>query len=85
MDKFFSKIQRGFRKGYSMQQCLLALIENGSLWLIKLSFAVLVADFSKDFDCLLHELLITKLHSYRFSPNTQGLIHRYLSNERQST
>ena len=27
MDNFFSKFQCGFRKGYSTQQCLLALVE----------------------------------------------------------
>ena len=27
MDKFISKYQRGFRKGYNAQYCLLAMIE----------------------------------------------------------
>ena len=52
MDNFFSKFQCGFRKGYSTQQCLLALIEkwksavdNGK------SFGALLTHLSKPFDC----------------------------------
>ena len=61
-DKIFSKYQCGFRKGFSTQQCLLAMLEkwkrsidNGK------SFGALLTDLSKAFDCLDHELLIAKL------------------------
>ena len=33
MENAFSKFQCGFRKGYSTQQCLIALIKNGNLLL----------------------------------------------------
>ena len=59
MDKFLSKYQCGFRKGYNAQNRLLALIEkwkkavdNGSV------FGVLLTNLSKAFDCLPHDLII---------------------------
>ena len=86
MDNFFSKFQCGFRKGYSTQQCLLALIEKWKSAVDKgKSFGALLTDLSKAFDCLPHELLIAKLHSYGFSLNALRLIHSYLSNRRQRT
>ena len=86
MDNFFSKFQCGFRKGYSIQQCLLASIEKWKSAVDKgKSFGTLLIDLSKAFDCLLNELLIAKLHSYGFSLNALRLIHNYLSNRRQRT
>ena len=86
IDNFFSEFQFGFRKGYSMQQCLLALIEKRKSAVDKgKSFGVLLTDLLKAFDCLPHKLLIAKLHSYGFSLNVLWLIHSYLSNRRQRT
>ena len=86
MDNFFSKFQCGFRKGYGTQQYLLALIEKWKSVVDKgKSFGALLTDLSKAFDCLPHELLIAKLHSYGFSLNAQRLIHSYLSNRTQRT
>ena len=68
MDKFLSKYQCGFRKGYNAQHCLLAMIEkwkkavyNGNV------FGALLTDLSKAFDCLPHDLIIEKLNSYGFN------------------
>ena len=65
MDKFLSKYQCGFRKGYNAQLCLLAMIEkwkkavdNGNV------FGALLTDLSKAFHCLPHDLIIAKLNSY---------------------
>ena len=59
MDKFLSKYQCGFRKGYNAQNRLLAPIEkwkkavdNGNI------FGVLLTNLSKAFDCLPHDLII---------------------------
>ena len=57
-----SKYQCGFCKGYNAQHCLIAQIEkwkqsfdNGG------AFGALMADLSKAFDYLSHELLFAKL------------------------
>ena len=85
-DNFLSKQQRGFRKGYSTQQCLLALlekwkraVESGQM------FGPLLTDPSKEFDCLDHELLITKLNTYGFRLPALKLVHDYLLNRKQRT
>lgn len=61
IDKYLSKYQCRFRKGYSAQNCLLAILEkrkqtvdNGQ------AFETLSADPSKAFDYLPHLLLISK-------------------------
>ena len=66
-EHIFSRYQCGFRKGYSAQQCLLAMIEkwkktvdNGGV------FGALLTDLSKAFDCIPHDLIIAKLEAYGF-------------------
>ena len=85
-DNFLSKQQCGFRKGYSTQQCLLALLEK---WKRAVDsgqmFGALLTDLSKAFDCLDHELLIAKLNAYGFSLPALKLVHDYLSNRKQRT
>ena len=86
MENFFSKFQCGFRKGYSTQQCLIALIEKWKSATDKgKSFRALLTDLSKVFDCLPHELLIAKLHPYGFSLAALRLFCSYLSNRKQRT
>ena len=61
-DKILLPSQCGFRKGYSSQNCQLAILEN-----FKKSadhgneFGALLTDLSKAFDCIDHKLLIAKL------------------------
>ena len=85
MDNLFKKFQCGFRKCYSAQQCLLVLIEKWPVVGKDKFFGALLNDLLNVFDCLPHELLIAKLHSYVFSLNTLRLIHSYLFNRRQRT
>ena len=86
MENYFSKFQCGFRKGYSTQQCLIALVEKWKSATDKgKSFGALLTDLSKAFDCLPHELLIAKLHAYGFSLAALRLVHSYLSNRKQRT
>ena len=86
MDKYFSQFQCGFRKGYSTQQCLIALIKK---WKNVVdsgkSFGALLIDLSKAFDCLRHELLLAKLNVYGFSLSALRLICSYLFNRQQRT
>ena len=63
MDKYFPKFQCGFRKGYSTQRYLFALIE-------KKKSAV---DSGNCFGALLTELLLTKLNVYGSVYTTQKM------------
>ena len=84
MDQFLSKYQCGFRKGNSTQYCLLAMLEKWKSAVDKgKSFGALLTDLSKAFDCLSHELLLTKLHAYGFSIAALRPIHSYLTNRWQ--
>ena len=75
-----------FRKGYSTQHCLLAMLEKWKSAVDKgKSFGVLLTDLSKAFNCLSHELLLAKLHAYGFSIAALRLIHSYLTNRKQRT
>ena len=85
-ENIFSKYQCGFRKGFSTQQCLLAMLEK---WKRSVDnskmFGALLTDLSKAFDCLDHELLIAKLNAYGFGLTALKLVHNYLSNRKQRT
>ena len=80
----FSKFQCGFRKGYSAQHCLLAMIEK---WKTAVDqegvFAALLTDLSKAFDCIPHGLIIAKLAAYGFNTNALKLIIIYLTGSKE--
>ena len=79
MLEFLSKYRCGFRKGYTTQHCLLAMLEK---WKSAVdegkSFGELLTNLSKAFDCLSHELLLVKLHVYGFSIAALRVIQIYL-------
>ena len=86
MDPLLSKYQCGFRKGYSAQHCLLAMLEKWKNAVDKGKiFGALLTDLSKAFDSLSHDLLIAKLNAYGFSLPALKLVHSYLSNRKQRT
>ena len=86
MQKYLSPSLCGFRKGYSTQHCLLAMLEKWKKALDKNdNAAALLTDLSKAFDCINHELIIAKLETYGFSHSALAYIHTYLKNRFQRT
>ena len=49
------------------------------------TFAALLTDLSKAFDCLPHDIIIAKLNAYGFSLSAARLMQSYLSNRKQRT
>ena len=76
-----SQNQCDFRKGYSSQHCLIALIEKWKKSLnSKGTFGALLTDLCKSFDCIPHELMIAKFDAYGFDLNSLTLVFNYLCN-----
>ena len=73
----------GFRKGYSIQYCLISKLEKWKRAFDNRKIAgSLLTDLFKAFD---HELLIAKLESYGFDYLARAYIFSYLSHRRQRT
>ena len=83
-DVIFSRNQCGFRKGFSVVNCLLPMIEK---WRESLdqggAYGALLTDLSKAFDCLPHELIIAKLYTYEVDMPSLKLMNSHLSKRRQ--
>ena len=83
-ENIFSKYQTDFRKAFNPQSCLVAMIEKFKKSLDqKGEYAALLMDLSKAFDCLPHDLIIVKLHTYRFEKASLRLLHSYLTGSYQ--
>ena len=86
IDKYLSPYLFGYRKGYSTEQCLVAMIE---VWKKALDSkgraGAILTDLSKAFDCLNHDLLIAKLEAYGFDNKSLLFIKDYLQNRKQRT
>ena len=82
MNQFLSKYQCGFQKGFNAQHCLLAMLKKWKKAVdTKKVFGALLTDLSKAFDCLLRDVIITKLNAYGFNLPTLNLIQIYLLTE----
>ena len=79
VERFLSPHLCDFRRGYSTQYALLKLVEDCRKALGKKGcVGTVMMDLSKAFDCLNHELLLAKLHTYGFTKASLDLIHNYL-------
>ena len=75
----------GYRQGYITEQCLTVMLE---LWRkaidSKGTAGAILTDLSKAFDCLNHNLLLTKMDAYGFEKSVLMFIQNYLKeNESQ--
>ena len=83
-DVIFSRNQCGFRKGFSVVNCLLPMIEKWSESLDQGgTYGALLTNLSKTVDCLPHVLIIAKLYVYGVDMHWLKLINSYLSKRRQ--
>ena len=72
--KYLSPFLCGYRKGFSTQHTLLALIEKWRKIMDKKGFGgAVLMDLSKAFDTIDHELLLAKLHAYGFDERSLRL------------
>lgn len=77
--------QCGFRKSFGTSVALTNVLDDIFRACDKKMNSVLVTlDFSKAFDTVNHELLVTKLHYYGFGERSYMLINSYLTNRHQS-
>ena len=79
IDKHLSEFQCGFRKRYSSQYCLLAMLEKQKKAADNRKvFKAFLTDLSKAFDCLPHELITVKINADGLSFHSSKLINSYL-------
>ena len=84
IEKVLSNFIAAYRKTNSSSHVLIRLIENWKKHLDnkKIVGGVLI-DLSKAFDCILHDLLIAKLHAYGFNKKPLTFPYSYLKSRKQ--
>ena len=84
MDLFLSKLLCGFRKAHSTQHALFKLLHKWQKELDSSGFiGTILMDLSKAYDCLPHDLIITKFEAYGLSKNSLKLLLDYLDGRKQ--
>ena len=86
IDNLLSPYLFGYRKGSSTEQCLTVMLEQWKDALDdKGTAAAILTDLSKAFDCLNHNLLLSKMGAYGFDKGALEFIQDYLKGRRQRT
>ena len=82
---FLNKLLCGFRKAHSAQHVLSNLLQNWQKELPVNSGFIgeILIDFSKAYDCLPHDLIITKFEAYGLSNISLKLLFDYLEGRKQ--
>ena len=79
-----SKQQTDFRRSFNVQHFLLVVLEKFRKLLDQGGdYAALIADLSKPFDCIPHDLIITKIHTCGFNMSLLKFMNSYLTNRRK--
>ena len=85
-DQIFSKLQCGFRKGFSAEQCLIYMIEKWRTYLDTGGHdSALLTDISKPFDYIDHQLLIAKPNAYGLDTDSLYFLPSCLEKMKQRT
>ena len=84
LKNIFSKYLTGFRKYFSLQSSLVAMIQKSKKLLDQGGeYAALLTDLFKAFDWLPHDLIIAKLHAYGFEKASLRRMHSYFTDRHQ--
>ena len=84
MENKISKCITGFRKSHGTQHSLTAMLEKWKKVLDKEeNMSPIFMDFSKAFDTINHDLLLSKPKAYGFSKQALSFMCSYLKNRRQ--
>ena len=85
-EPILSKFLCGFRRGFSAQHCLSAMLEKRKSAIDnKRTFGALLINLPNAFDCHSHDLLSANLNAYGFSLPALLLAQSYLLNRKQRT
>lgn len=83
-NEIFNNFLSAFRTSYGCQTTLLRIVEDWKQALDKNMYVgAILMDLSKAFDCLPHDLIITKLEAYGVSKSSCRLMSSYLENRHQ--
>ena len=85
VNSFLSEFISAYQKTYSTNHTLIRLMENWKKSLDQNKFVgAVLMDLSKAIDCILHDLLIAKMHAYGFSSECLTFFYSYLKRRKQS-